>query len=60
MPRTARLKLTEDVLTQIHIASDARIEALEQVDDPDESPSPDLMVMPRLLDQDITEARRAV
>jgi hypothetical protein len=60
MPRTARLQLTEEALTQIHIALDARIEALEPVDDPDEAPNPDLMVMLRLLDQDITEARRAV
>jgi len=33
MPRTARLDLTEEALTQIHIALEARIEALEQVDD---------------------------
>ena len=60
MPRTARLDLTEEALTQIHIALEARIEALEQDDDPDEAPSADLMLMLRLLDQDITEARRAV
>ena len=60
MPRTARLELTEEALTQLHVALDARIEALEAVEDPDESPSADLMVMLRLLDQDITEARRAL
>jgi hypothetical protein len=61
MPRTPTLRpLTADELSQLHIALDARIEGLERVanEDPDEAPSPDLMVMLRKLDQDIREARR--
>ena len=50
MFRTATLAFTEDQLSQLHIALDARIEALERVDDPYEAPSADLMVMLSLLD----------
>src|SRR5262249_61898367 len=63
MPRTATLRqLTEDELSQLHIALDARIEVLERVagEDPDAEVSGDLMAMLRQLAQDITEARRAV
>jgi hypothetical protein len=60
MPRTATLKLTADELSQLHIALDARIEALEKVagDDPDVEINPNLLAMVRRLDQEVREARR--
>jgi hypothetical protein len=53
MPRTATLRpLTEAVLSQLHIARDARIEALESVagEDPDAGCSHEFMSMLRRLD----------
>jgi hypothetical protein len=61
-PRTATLAFTEDRLSQLHIALDARIEALERIagEEPDAAVGRELMGMLRRLDHDITEPRRAL
>jgi hypothetical protein len=54
--------LTADELAQSHIALDARIEALDRIagEEPDLAASSEVMAMVRRLDQDVTEARRAL